>query len=99
MCGSGRRIRFKYAQSVYVLPAILGKSDDIGRWVGGANSDQPAAANDLHDVKFFIDDGELRVHVRLFAQFNAPEYVVVVARTPHKSVTELEWPEGAHPIY
>lgn len=85
-------------EDVYVLPAILGRSDDIGRWVGGASGDQPAAEHDLHDVKFFISDGELRVHVRLFAQFGAPEYVVIVGRTPHKAVTELELLDGAHRI-
>jgi hypothetical protein len=84
---------------VYVLPMILGRSDDIGRWVGGSNDDQPAAKADLHKVKFFIIDGEFRVHVRLFAQFNAPEYVVVVGRTSYKSVTEIKLPKGASWYY
>jgi hypothetical protein len=59
-------------------------------------NDQLPPESDLHHVKFYVDDGDLRVHVRLFAQFNAPEYVVVVGRTPHKAVTELELPEGAY---
>jgi hypothetical protein len=85
-------------EDVYVLPLILGKSDDIGRWVGGTN-DQAVAVSDLHDVKFSIVDGDLVVNVRLFAQFNAPEYIVVVGRTSYKSVTELELLEGAYWIY
>jgi hypothetical protein len=83
-------------EDVYVLPAILGKSDDIGRWVGGMGNDQPPPESDLHYVKFYVHDGDLRVHVRLFARFNAPEYVVVVGRIPHRAVTELELPAGAH---
>jgi len=83
---------------VYVLPAILEQSDDIGRWVGGMGNNLLPPERDLHYLKFCLDNGDLRVHVRLFAQFGAPEYVVVVGRTSHKAVTELEWPEGAHLI-
>jgi len=83
-------------EDVCVLPAILGKADDVGRWVGGLDNDQSPREEDLHYVKFYVDDGELRVHVRLFAQFGAPEYVVVVGRTIQNAVTELELPEGAH---
>jgi hypothetical protein len=83
-------------EDVYVLPAILGKADDVGRWVGGMGNHQPPPESDLHYIKFYVDDGDLRVHVRLFAQFSAPEYVVIVGRTPHKAVTELELLEGAH---
>jgi hypothetical protein len=85
-------------EDVYVLPLILGRADDIGRWVGGT-TDQAVAVSDLHDVKFSIVDGDLLVNVRLFAQFNAPEYIVVVGRTSYKSVTELELLEGAYWIY
>jgi hypothetical protein len=84
---------------VYVLPVILGRSDEIGRWVGGVNKEQPAAESDLHKVKFFIIDRELRVHVRLFAQYSAPEYVVVVGRISFKLVSELKLPKEASKIY
>ena len=82
-------------EETYVLPVILGESDDVGRWVGGLGNDQTPPESDLHYVKYYLDDGELRVHVRLFAQFGAPEFVVVVGRVPYKAVTELEMPEGA----
>lgn len=82
-------------EEVYVLPAILGISDDVGRWVGGTGNEQLDPESDLHYVKLYVDEGVLRVHVRLFAQFAAPEYVVVVGRTRQKTVTELELPEGA----
>lgn len=83
-------------EEVYVLPAIMGKTDDVGRWVGGMGGDRPPPERDLHHVKYYLDDGDLRIHVRLFAQFNAPEYVIVVGRTSYQAVTELELPEGAH---
>ena len=82
-------------EDVYVLPAILGEADDVGRWVGGTN-DRAAVVSDLHDVKFSVVDGDLLVNVRLFVQFNAPEYVVVVGRTSYKSVTELGLVEGTY---
>lgn len=83
-------------EDVYVLPAILDRSDDIGRWVGGMGNDQSPPESDLHFVKFYVDDGDLRVPVRLFARFNAPEYVVVVGLTPPKAVTILELPDRAY---
>ena len=61
-----------WIEPLYVLPAILSRSAEIGRCVCGASHDQPPAEYDLHDVKFFVDDGELRSNVRLSAQCRAP---------------------------
>lgn len=68
-------------ETAYVLPAILGKADDIGRWVGCADKTR-LPGNDLHEVEALVINNEIRVHVRLFAAYKAPEYLVVVGRVP-----------------
>jgi len=64
----------------YVLPAILGKSDDVGRWVGCVTDNQLAAGKHLHEIKLLVTKGEIIERVRLFARFNALEYLVAVGR-------------------
>jgi len=67
-------------EEVYVLPAILGESDDIGRWVGHPTDNLISAGKHLHEIKLSVTKGEILAHVRLFLPFNAPEYLVVVGR-------------------
>ncbi len=87
-------------QEGYVLPAILNKEDDIGCWVGGVKGEELVSVNHLHHVGLNLLDGDILVRVRLFAQYNAPEYLVVVGRmTNKKSLSELGLPQGAHWIY
>lgn len=65
--------------NTYVLPAILGESSDIGRWVGSVVGDSIGSNEGLHALTLKIEDNnEIHVFVRLFAQFNLREYVVVV---------------------
>lgn len=65
-----------------VISAILGKTDDIGRWVGGSATPRNYDPNEpgLHKVTVEEKNGstELRVYVTLFAQFGGPEYIVCV---------------------
>lgn len=84
---------------IYVLPAVLGESNDIGQWVGGLPDEAPTPVNDLHHIGLTLADGEIRVSVRLFAGFDAPEYVVVVGRIPEKSLSALVLPEEAYWSY
>lgn len=66
--------------NAYILPAIRGDSPDIGRWVGSLE-DKPLGPNTgLHALSLKVSGGEIHVFVRLFAQFNVREYVVVVGR-------------------
>lgn len=64
----------------YVLPAILGKATDIGRWVGCDPAPPMGPSTGLHAVTLRMEDKQIHVLVRLFAQFGAPEYHVVVGR-------------------
>jgi hypothetical protein len=82
-------------EEAHVLPAILGKSDDVGRWVGCAADNRLAAGSHLHEIKLSVISGEIRGHVRLFAQFNAPEYLVIVGRMSEHSSAECELSSGS----
>lgn len=65
--------------NAYVLPAIQGESSDIGRWVGSVEGDSIGSNEGLHALGLNItDNNEIHVIVRLFAQFNVREYVVIV---------------------
>jgi hypothetical protein len=63
---------------VYVLDAIMGRDNDIGRWLG--NDDQQLLSPEpFHAVGIFIVNGDIVCRVRLFP-VPAPEYVIVVGR-------------------
>lgn len=65
-------------EEVYVIPAILGKKDDVGRWVGCANDIRLDVGKYLHHIDLSVINREVIVRVKLFAIFNVPEYLVVV---------------------
>jgi len=68
-------------EDVYVLPAILGRTNDIGRWVGCSDRREFPVRNCVVSVGFkIIKRNELIVKVKMFAQFDGAEYVVVVGR-------------------
>ncbi len=66
--------------TAYVVPAILGQSEDLGRWAGCDGVEALVDRRYLHGVAQQIVNGEVIVRVRLFASYRAPEYVVVVGR-------------------
>ena len=66
----------------YVLPVILGEEKRIGRWVGCDQTQPLKRSHGLHEIGIYIEGGEIHVLVRLFAQFGAPEYHVVVGKVP-----------------
>jgi hypothetical protein len=68
-------------EKVYVLPAILGESDDIGRWVGCSDRREFPVRQGNVSVGFRIISGdELVVKIKMFPQFDGAEYVVVVGK-------------------
>jgi hypothetical protein len=70
-------------RDTYVLPSILGRTDDVGKWVGcaGESSD---TTNKLHDIKIGVRNSQIYVWIRLFAMLRGatPEYLVVVGQAP-----------------
>jgi len=67
-----------------VVPAILGQTDDIGRWVGSYTDEPPRHPKLLHHLvgREFPDRGLFVYEVQLFADSQAPCYTVVLGR-PH----------------
>lgn len=65
-------------EKAYVLPAIRGELDDVGRWVGCPISSLISGGNQLHEIKLLVDKGEILAYIRLFLPFRAPEYLVIV---------------------
>lgn len=64
----------------YVVPAILGNTVDLARWVGCDTTPAILPTTGLHAFQVEVRSGEIHVFVRLFAQFEAPEYHVIVGQ-------------------
>lgn len=69
-------------EHAYIRRAILGQSEDIGKWVGCISRPSPAA-NVLHEVRLSVErDNDIHASVRLFARHGTPEYLVIVGPAP-----------------
>lgn len=66
----------------YVRPAILNQIDEVGRWVGRIGQQPPPKTTNIHELNASVENGEVYVRVRLFANYQTPEYTVVVGRAP-----------------
>jgi hypothetical protein len=68
-------------EDVYVLPAILGVSNDIGRWVGCPDHREFPVRQCNISVGFkIIPRDDLVVRIKMFPQFDGAEYVVVIGK-------------------
>ena len=68
-------------EKVYVLSAILGESNDIGRWVGCSDRREFPVRQCNISVGYKIIPGDkLVVKIKVFPQFDGAEYVVVVGK-------------------
>jgi hypothetical protein len=76
-------------EETYVLPAILGQANDIGRWVGCGDESSSVPWNQTHSVRFTVENGVVYVYVRLFAYLNTPGYLVVVGRIAKRNMAEM----------
>jgi hypothetical protein len=78
-----------------IRDVILGKNPCIGHWVGTWHAEP---MNDthrgLHGIKVLYNKLSLDIHafVRLFAQFGAPEYHIVLGKPDPSFVASDEWP-------
>ncbi len=76
-----------------IRKVILGAEPCIGRWVGSwhgrlINQDESG----IHAIKVMASGTVVHVFVRLFAQFGAPEYHVVLGPADPAFVESEEWP-------
>ena len=68
-------------ETVYVLRAILGEVDDIGRWVGCSDRRELPVRECNISVGFKIVAGDdLVVKLKMFPRFDGAEYVIVVGK-------------------
>ena len=68
-------------EEVYPLAAMLGESDDIGRWVGCSDRRELPVRQCIVSVGFKIIPGDdLVVKVKMFPRFDGAEYVVVIGK-------------------
>jgi hypothetical protein len=69
-------------EEIHVRSAILGAYDDTGRWVGCSDHREfPARPESRVSVGFAIISGDdLVVKIKMLAQFDGAEYVVVVGK-------------------
>jgi hypothetical protein len=73
-------------QEVYVLPAILGKRNDIGRWVGSSYKPLTPEVGIGHQilaekwtrVNQGASEGFIFAYIHLFSHLNSPAYTVIV---------------------
>jgi hypothetical protein len=63
----------------YILPSILGDSNDVQTWVGTEDILFNRTAS-LHEVTVFVREGTIFAHVCLFAAFGGKPYTVVVGK-------------------
>jgi hypothetical protein len=74
--------------SSYVLPALLGERDDIGRWVGCSDRRELPVRKCNVSVAYGVIRGvvawerELIVKLKMFPLFDGAEYVVVIGKVP-----------------
>jgi hypothetical protein len=83
-------------EEAYVLPAILGQSNDVGKWVGsserGKNKVKPEQMSEhsIHGLATSVIDGEIIVWIKMFPIHDLPEYVVVVGRATEELRRQFE---------
>ena len=75
-----------------IKSVILGKDDKIGHWVGCWEDDEVNPPQGLHSMRILCSGIDIHVVLRLFAQFGAPEYHVVLGPADASFVESPAWP-------
>lgn len=72
--------------------AIIGEDPCIGHWVGSWTGEPINEAKGLHAMQVRANGSDVHVILRLFAQFSAPEYLVVLGPADPDFVNSEAWP-------
>jgi hypothetical protein len=75
-----------------IKAVILGKDEDIGHWVGCWEREEINPPVGLHSMRVLCSGTDIHVVLRLFAQFGAPEYHVVLGAADPAFVASDKWP-------
>ena len=75
-----------------IRPVILGQDNHIGHWVGCWEQEEVIPPAGLHGARVLCSGTDVHVILRLFAQFGAPEYHVVLGPADPEFVASADWP-------
>jgi hypothetical protein len=87
-----RSIGIKAFTYTPIRRVILGEDAAVGRWVGSWSGQPVNNGPGLHQLKIQARGTSIEVVVRLFAQFGAPEYHVVLGPADPAFVDSAAWP-------
>ncbi len=87
-CITVAQFGYEAIEEAYVLPAIRGETDEIGRWVGTSDHELLSPEKELHTLVADVSAStrEVLCRVRLFSVFNAPEYLITVGKLNQKAL-------------
>ena len=75
-----------------IRKVVLGRDRRVSHWVGSWSGEQVNEPTGLHAMQVRASGSDLHVVLRLFAQFNAPEYHVALGPADPKFVQSTAWP-------
>ena len=75
-----------------IRKVILGEDPCVGHWVGSWIGEPVNEAKGLHSMQIRASGTDIHVILRLFAQFSAPEYLVVLGPADPAFVNSEAWP-------
>lgn len=91
-CAAVFALGLKPFRTTPIRDVILGRDRCIGHWVGSWAGEEQNPPNGLHAMKVRAAGIDVHVILRLFAQFNAPEYHVALGPAAPEFVNSPDWP-------
>ena len=91
-CGAVYALGLAPFKHTPIRRVILGEDPCLGHWVGCWDGEPVNEAKGLHAMQVRASGSDLHVIIRLFAQFGAPEYHVVLGPADPTFVNSDAWP-------
>lgn len=91
-CGAVHAIGLAPLRQSPIRAVIRGEDPAIDHWVGAWSGSEVNPPKGLHAMQLRAAGSQLHVIVRLFAQFGAPEYHVVLGQASREFVESAAWP-------
>jgi hypothetical protein len=79
-CCAVAHLGLEKISETYILPSILGESNDVQTWVGSEDILFNTTPNDLHMVEVFLSKDTIFARVCLLAAFGGKPYTVIVGK-------------------
>jgi hypothetical protein len=84
-------------ESIYIRSAILGITNDIGRWVGSPDTRElPIRKTPMSGGFRILPDNDVLVRIKLFPRFDGAEYVTVVGKMKSFHANQYRLIKGGH---